>query len=89
MDTVLPVGKAWPRLFKRVAVNFGKPIDMSDLLDLPDGKEASQKIIDRVMEHIAALREELETLEANRLPWYKRVFLLPVHLFRRLMAIVR
>lgn len=96
MNNLLPVGKAWPRLFKRVAVNFGKPIDMSDLFDLPDGKEASQKIIDRVMEHIAAVRDELETLEANRLPWYKtlaravqRVFLLPVHLVRRLMAIVR
>ena len=91
MDKVLPIGRAFPRFFQRVSVIFGKPIPMDDLLQLPDGKETSQKIINRVMGHIAQLRDELERLEAERREkkaarWrtIQKVFTFPVHLLRRL-----
>lgn len=96
MDKVLPVGAAWPRLFKKIRVIFGEPIDMSDLLDRPDGLETSQQIIDRVMEQIGRLKDELQAIEANRPSFWvaarsllRRIFMLPIYLVRRLMAIVR
>jgi len=91
MDKVLPIGRTFPRFFQSVSVIFGEPIPMDDLLYLPDGKETSQKIIDRVMEHIAQLRDEIERLEAARREkkaarWrtIQKVFTFPVHLLRRL-----
>ena len=40
-------------------INFGAPLDLAELYDQPPGKETSQAIVDRVMEAIAALRDEL------------------------------
>lgn len=90
METLLPVGTAWPRIFRRVEVSIGKPIDMSDLFSLPSSKETSTIIIARVMKAIADLKAESEARAAARLPWYlavKRGFLriagLPLSLVRR------
>jgi len=65
MSDVLPVGTAWPRLLRRIEVNIGKPVPLDDLLGLPDSRETSQAIIDRVMSHIQALKDDLE-LRAER-----------------------
>ncbi|RMF98045.1 MAG: 1-acyl-sn-glycerol-3-phosphate acyltransferase [Candidatus Schekmanbacteria bacterium] len=55
MNKVLPIGSYIPRIFKKIEVYYGKPIDFSDLYELPDNKETWLKIVDRVMEHIKAL----------------------------------
>jgi len=55
MDKVLPIGAYVPRMFKKIELYYGKPIDFSDLYALPDEKETWLKIVDRVMESIAAL----------------------------------
>jgi 1-acyl-sn-glycerol-3-phosphate acyltransferase len=65
MSDVLPVGTAWPRLFRSIEVNIGTPVPLDDLLALPDSRETSQAIIDRVMLHIQALKDDLE-LRAER-----------------------
>ena len=90
MDQVLPIGTVRPRLFKQIRVIFGDPVPVEDLFELPDCKETSQKIIDRVMEHIAALRDELEELEArearnraHRFQWFGRALAFPGQLLRR------
>jgi 1-acyl-sn-glycerol-3-phosphate acyltransferase len=39
-----------------VLVRYGKPVPLDDLRQLPAGKETSQKVVDRIIEHIEALR---------------------------------
>ncbi len=56
---ILPIGKHMLRFGKRMAVIIGNQIDMSDLYALPEGHETYQKISDRMIESIQALREEL------------------------------
>lgn len=63
MDEVLPVGAVWPRIGKRVAVYFGKPVDYSDLIEGPRSREAAQAIVDRVMERIRFQKRVVERLE--------------------------
>ena len=88
MDQVLPIGTARPRFFKKIQVVFGDPVPVDDLFDLPDNKETSQKIIDRVMEHIAELKDQLENLETQqetvpRFARLQRALAIPGQLLRR------
>lgn len=66
MDDVLPVGALFPRIGKRVAVYFGKPLDYSDLIAGPRSREMAQAIVDRVMERIRFQRRVVERLERRR-----------------------
>jgi len=59
MNEVLPIGASVPRVFKRVTIVFGKPVDYSDFLGQDRSKETAQKIVDRVMN---VLREQLEEI---------------------------
>ena len=54
-DMVIPVGKTIPRPGTRVELRFGAPMDLSDEYSIANTKEASQKIIDRVMGEISSL----------------------------------
>ena len=54
-DQVIPVGKTIPRPGTRVELRFGAPMDLSDEYSIANTKEASQKIIDRVMVEISRL----------------------------------
>lgn len=55
-DRVIPVGKTIPRPGTRVELRFGAPMDLSDEYAIANTKEASQKIIDRVMREIGELQ---------------------------------
>lgn len=66
MDEVLPIGSWFPRVGKRVAVYFGKPIDYSDLADEPRSRETAQRVVDRVMERIRFQGRVIARLEARR-----------------------
>lgn len=55
-DRVIPVGKTMPRPGTRVELRFGAPMDLDDEYSIANTKEASQKIIDRVMTAIAELQ---------------------------------
>jgi len=59
MRAVLPIGRYLPRIFKRVAVSFGSPVDYTDLLALPRTRETAQAVIDRVMAAIRVQHAEL------------------------------
>jgi 1-acyl-sn-glycerol-3-phosphate acyltransferase len=59
MREVLPIGKAVPRVFKRIRVTYGKPVDYAEFLALPRTRETAQALIDRVMAAIRAQHEEL------------------------------
>lgn len=66
MDEVLPIGSRLPRLFRRVYLYFGEPVDYSDLLDRPRSKETAQLLVDRVMERVRRQREALRRLRARK-----------------------
>ena len=59
MRAVLPIGRYLPRLFKRIAVSFGSPVDYTDLLAMPRTRETAQAVIDRVMAAIRVQHAEL------------------------------
>lgn len=62
MDRVLPVGRRLPRLFQRLYVYYGSPIDYSDLVDQPRTKETAQLLVDRVMEALERQQAEIRRL---------------------------
>lgn len=67
MRDVLPIGSYVPRIFKRIYVHYGEPIDYSDLLDMPRNKETAQVVVDRVMDAIEEKHAEFRRLREARL----------------------
>jgi 1-acyl-sn-glycerol-3-phosphate acyltransferase len=59
MREVLPIGRYVPRLFKRISVSCGPPVDYADLLAMPRTRETAQAVIDRVMDAIRVQCAEL------------------------------
>jgi 1-acyl-sn-glycerol-3-phosphate acyltransferase len=55
MREVLPIGSSVPRIFKRISVTYGPPVDYAEFLAQPRTRETAQALIDRVM---AAIREQ-------------------------------
>lgn len=55
VDAVLPIGKVFPRIGRKVTITYGAPLDLSPYYLLPDGVETSQRIADTVMQEIAKL----------------------------------
>ncbi len=53
MREVLPIGFSVPRIFKRISVTYGPPVDYPEFLAQPRTRETAQALIDRVM---AAIR---------------------------------
>jgi len=58
-DQIMVHGKAIPRVGQRAAIQFGYPLDLQDLYDAEPGRANSRAIVDRVMEAITGLRDEL------------------------------
>jgi hypothetical protein len=54
----LPVGAVLPRL-RKVRVTFGKPLDPRELERAGKGKEAHERIVNALREHIAVLKEKV------------------------------
>jgi 1-acyl-sn-glycerol-3-phosphate acyltransferase len=61
MQRVLPIGKYLPRLFKRIRVTFGPPVDYAEYLALPRTRETAQALVDKVMDAIRAQHAELRS----------------------------
>ena len=64
MQHVLPIGFSLPRLFKRITVSYGAPVDYEEFLAMPRTRETAQALIDRVM---AAIRTQHAELARRRL----------------------
>ena len=58
-DRILRPGKWTPGIGQEAHIVFGEPLPMDDLFALPRERETFVAIVDRVMEAIAGLREEL------------------------------
>jgi 1-acyl-sn-glycerol-3-phosphate acyltransferase len=59
MEDVLPIGRHVPRLFKRIFVSCGPPVDYAEFLAMPRTRETAQAVIDHVMAAIQAQHAEL------------------------------
>ncbi len=59
MQNVLPIGRHVPRLFKRIFVSCGPPVDYAGFLAMPRTRETAQAVIDHVMVAIQAQHAEL------------------------------
>ncbi len=66
MDALLPVGAALPRLFKRIYVYYGEPIDLSEYYDRGKNKQVAQEIINLVMDRIRTMRAEIQAMKAYK-----------------------
>ena len=62
MQKVLPIGRYVPRLFQRISVSFGLPVDYAEFLKVPRTRETAQAVIDRVMAAIRLQHAELRRL---------------------------
>ena len=60
MDRVLPIGSSVPRVFQRIQVRFGRPVDLSEFQDRQKNRETAALLMDKVMESIRQLQEEIE-----------------------------
>ena len=63
MDRVLPIGAKFPRIFKRLYVVYGEPVDCSDYLDRPRSRETAQELVDRVMDVLRRQQDEIRELK--------------------------
>lgn len=59
MQEVLPIGRHVPRVFKRICVSFGPPVDYAEFVTMPRTRETAQALVDRVMEAIRVQHAEL------------------------------
>jgi len=59
MNDVLPIGRYVPRVFKRIYVSFGPPVDYAEFVTLPRTRETAQRLIDSIMEKIRVQHAEL------------------------------
>ncbi len=60
MDQVLPIGASFPRIFKRIRIHYGKPVDLSEFLDREKNRETAQLLMGTIMDRIRGLKEEIE-----------------------------
>jgi 1-acyl-sn-glycerol-3-phosphate acyltransferase len=59
MRAVLPIGCYLPRIFKRIFVCYGPPVDYTEFLAMPRTRETAQALIDRVMAAVRVQHAEL------------------------------
>jgi len=59
MQDVLPIGRHVPRIFKRIHVSFGQPVNYAEFLKMPRTRETAQAVIDCAMEAIRVQHDEL------------------------------
>jgi hypothetical protein len=67
MNNVLPIGAAFPRIFKLIKLKFGKPLDLDDLYNSPGDKETSREIVNKMMHSIRDLKSQLDQKMENSL----------------------
>ena len=65
MDRVLPIRSRFPRLFQRIYVYYGEPLDYSNFLERSRSKETAQQLVDRAMETLRKQQARVEELKSG------------------------
>jgi 1-acyl-sn-glycerol-3-phosphate acyltransferase len=66
MNKVLPIGSVFPRIFQRVYVRYGQPLDLSEFYHQKMSKNLAEAIMERAMNSIRAQRENCGTRETEK-----------------------
>ena len=66
MDKLLPIGSIFPRIFKRIYVYYGEPLDLSEFYGREKNKDVAQSIMNQVMETIRKMHTEIQTMKAPK-----------------------
>ncbi len=66
MDKLLPIGSIFPKLFRKIYVYYGKPLDLKEFYNKERTKGIAHDIMVRVMDTIRAMHAEIETLKAHK-----------------------
>ena len=64
MQEILPIGKTFPRIGKRIYISYGPPLDYSEFDEQPRTRDTAQALVDKVME---AIREQHADIRRRRL----------------------
>jgi 1-acyl-sn-glycerol-3-phosphate acyltransferase len=67
MRDVLPVGSMMPRVFKKVFVVFGKPVDYSEFIGRERSKQTAQQIVDKVIDVLRHQMQGIRRLRAGEI----------------------
>jgi 1-acyl-sn-glycerol-3-phosphate acyltransferase len=62
MNRVLPIGRVVPKVFQRIYVSYGQPVDCSEWFGMPRTRETAQLVVDRVMHAIRSQHAELRRI---------------------------
>jgi len=62
MNRALPIGKKVPRVFQRISVCYGSPIDCSEFYEMPRTRETTQLLVDKAIEAIRKQYADLQRL---------------------------
>lgn len=66
MDKLLPIGSIFPRIFKKIYVYYGEPMDLTKFYGRGKTKEVAQEIMNEVMTAIRSLKAEIEALKGHK-----------------------
>ncbi|NIR47155.1 1-acyl-sn-glycerol-3-phosphate acyltransferase, partial [candidate division KSB1 bacterium] len=66
LNRLLPVGAVVPRLFKRIYIYYGKPIDLSRFNSQGKTKEVAQDIMNHVMDRIRSMQAEIQKMNEKK-----------------------
>jgi 1-acyl-sn-glycerol-3-phosphate acyltransferase len=66
MDRILPIGSVIPRIFKKIYVFYGKPIDYSRYCNMEKTKEVAQSMMTEVMDSVRSLKAEIEAMKNRK-----------------------
>jgi len=59
MNRALPIGKVVPRIFQRISVSYGPPLDCSEFYGMPRTRETTQLLVDKAIDAIRVQYEKL------------------------------
>lgn len=76
MDKLLPIGSVFPRLFKRIYIHYGEPIDLSEFYGKGKTKEVAQAMMNQVMDRIRSMHAEIESMKVRKKPYLAKAVLL-------------
>jgi 1-acyl-sn-glycerol-3-phosphate acyltransferase len=62
MQDLLPIGRWVPRVFKRIYVSYGPPIEYDDLMSDEPSRDAARELVNRVMHSMRQQHAELRKL---------------------------
>ncbi len=65
MADVLPIGSLCPKMFKRVYVYFGEPLDLSEFYAQEQNKEVARAVMALITDRIRLMKTELEEIRRH------------------------